>query len=71
MYFITSGKTPEKWKMRDDTATHYPLIHDFDSDLLASALGHSLDDGTDLLGDPTLAANDLAHVALGYTGINI
>ena len=44
-------------------ATHNPLIHDFNSDLVAGALGHSLHDGTDLLGDPTLAANYLTHVA--------
>ena len=48
-------------------ATHNPLIHDFNSDLVASALGHSLHDGTDLLGDPTLAADDLTHVAFGNT----
>ena len=43
--------------MRDDFATHNPLIHDFDGDFLAGTLCHSLNDGTDLLGDPTLTAD--------------
>ena len=42
------------------SATHKPLIHDFDRDLLACALGNGFYDGPDLLGDPTLAANYLA-----------
>ena len=44
-----------------------PFIHDFYRNFLAGALRHGLHDGADLLGDPTLAANDLAHVAFGNT----
>ena len=51
-------------KMRDFRHA-FPLIHDFNCDLFAGALGNSLYDGTDLLGDPTLAANHLAHIARG------
>ena len=43
----------------------HPSIHDFYRNLLAGALGYGFHDSTDLLGDPTLAANDLAHVCAG------
>ena len=51
--------------MRDGIATHHRLIHDLDRDLFAGALGYSLNNGTDLLGDPSLAADHFTHVPFG------
>ena len=48
-------------------ATHDRSIHDFHRDFFTGALSNGFNNGTDLFCDPTLAADDLAHVTFGNT----
>ena len=43
----------------------FALIHDLHGDLFALTLGDGPHEDTDLLDDPALPTNDLAHIAVG------
>ena len=53
--------------MRGRIATHTRLLHDFNRDLFAGALGNGFHNGPDFFRNPSLAADDLSHVAFGNT----